>query len=84
MIAQAKDTGEDTVVADIDVSVMPGLRAMWGTIVIGVLIFAMIRVPHSNAEFLAVVLGSIAFASGLAGYLGLSPIVVSRMRRPSN
>jgi Kef-type K+ transport system membrane component KefB len=45
-------------------------------VVIGVLIFAMIRVPHSNAEFLAVVLGSIAFASGLAGYLGLSPIVV--------
>jgi len=45
-------------------------------VVIGVLIFAMIRVPHSNAEFLAVVLGSIAFASGLAGYLELSPIVV--------
>jgi hypothetical protein len=45
-------------------------------VVIGVLIFAMIRVPHSNAEFLAVVLGSIAFASGLAGYLALSPIVV--------
>lgn len=45
-------------------------------VAIGVLIFAMIRVPHSNAEFLAVVLGSIAFASGLAGYLALSPIVV--------
>jgi Kef-type K+ transport system membrane component KefB len=45
-------------------------------VAIGVLIFAMIRVPHSNAEFLAVVLGSIAFASGLAGYLSLSPIVV--------
>jgi len=45
-------------------------------VVIGVLIFAMIRTPHSNAEFLAVVLGSIAFASGLAGYLSLSPIVV--------
>jgi Kef-type K+ transport system membrane component KefB len=45
-------------------------------VTIGVLIFAMIRVPVSNAEFLAVVLGSIAFASGLAGYLRLSPIVV--------
>jgi Kef-type K+ transport system membrane component KefB len=45
-------------------------------VAIGVLIFAMIRVPVSNAEFLAVVLGSIAFASGMAGYLGLSPIVV--------
>lgn len=45
-------------------------------VVIGVLIFAMVRVPVSNAEFLAVVLGSIAFGAGLAGYLYLSPIVV--------
>jgi hypothetical protein len=45
-------------------------------VAIGVLIFAMIRVPVSNAEFLAVVLGGIAFASGIAGYLSLSPIVV--------
>ncbi|MGN6104978.1 MAG: cation:proton antiporter, partial [Kofleriaceae bacterium] len=45
-------------------------------VAIGVLIFALIRVPTSNAEFLAVVLGGIAFASGLAGYLRLSPIVV--------
>jgi Kef-type K+ transport system membrane component KefB len=45
-------------------------------VAIGVLIFAMIRVPVSNAEFLAVVLGGIAFASGLAGYLRLSPIVI--------
>jgi len=36
----------------------------------------MVRVPRSNAEFLAVVLGAIAFASGLAGYLKLSPIVI--------
>lgn len=45
-------------------------------VAIGVLIFAMIRVPTSNAEFLAVVLGGIAFASGLAGYLRLSPIAI--------
>jgi Kef-type K+ transport system membrane component KefB len=45
-------------------------------VAIGVLIFAIVRVPASNAEFLAVVLGGIAFASGLAGYLHLSPIVV--------
>jgi Kef-type K+ transport system membrane component KefB len=45
-------------------------------VALGVLIFAMIRVPTSNAEFLAVVLGSIAFASGLASYLHLSPIVI--------
>jgi predicted amidohydrolase len=30
VIAQANDTSQDTAVADIDVSVMPGLRAMWG------------------------------------------------------
>ena len=45
-------------------------------VAIGVLIFAMIRVPVSNVEFLAVVLGAIAFAAGLAGSLRLSPIVV--------
>jgi Kef-type K+ transport system membrane component KefB len=45
-------------------------------VAIGVLIFAMIRVPVSNVEFLAVVLGAIAFASGLAGNLRLSPIVI--------
>jgi len=45
-------------------------------VAIGVLIFAMVRVPVSNAEFLAVVLGGIAFASGLAGYLRLSPIAI--------
>jgi len=45
-------------------------------VAIGVLIFAMIRVPVSNVEFLAVVLGAIAFASGLAGSLRLSPIVI--------
>lgn len=45
-------------------------------VAVGVLIFAMVRVPVSNAEFLAVVLGGIAFASGLAGYLYLSPIVI--------
>jgi Kef-type K+ transport system membrane component KefB len=45
-------------------------------VAIGILIFAMVRVPVSNAEFLAVVLGAIAFASGLAGYLHLSPISI--------
>jgi Kef-type K+ transport system membrane component KefB len=45
-------------------------------VAIGVLVFAMIRVPVSNVEFLAVVLGAIAFASGLAGYLELSPIAI--------
>lgn len=45
-------------------------------VIIGVLIFATIRVPRSNAEFLAIVLGSVAFASGLASVLRLSPLVV--------
>jgi Kef-type K+ transport system membrane component KefB len=42
----------------------------------GVLMFAMVRVPVSSEEFLAVVLGGITFASGLAGYLQLSPLVI--------
>lgn len=45
-------------------------------VAVGVLIFAMIRVPTSDPEFLAIVIGGIAFASGLAGYLLLSPIVI--------
>jgi Kef-type K+ transport system membrane component KefB len=45
-------------------------------VTVGVLIFAMIRLPQSDSEFLAIVLGGIAFASGVAGYLQLSPIVV--------
>jgi Kef-type K+ transport system membrane component KefB len=45
-------------------------------VALGVLILAMVRVPVANAEFLAVVLGAVAFASGLAGYLQLSPIVI--------
>ncbi len=45
-------------------------------VVIGVLILAMIRVPRSNTEFFAVVLGSIAFGAGLAGNFVLSPIAV--------
>src|SRR5690606_33257264 len=49
-------------------------------VIIGVLIFATIRVPRSNAEFLAIVLGSVAFASGLASVLRLSPLVVCFIR----
>ncbi|MBA3452654.1 MAG: hypothetical protein H0T42_06085 [Deltaproteobacteria bacterium] len=45
-------------------------------VAIGTLIFAMIRIPTSNAEFLAVLLGGIACAAGFAGFLDLSPIVV--------
>ncbi len=45
-------------------------------VAVGVLIFAMVRVPQSEGEFLAVVLGSVALGAGLAGYLYLSPIVI--------
>jgi len=45
-------------------------------VAVGILILAIVRVPVSNAEFLAAVVGSIAFASGLAAHLQLSPIVV--------
>jgi Kef-type K+ transport system membrane component KefB len=44
-------------------------------VVIGVLIFATIRMPRSNAEFLAIVLGVVAFAAGLASVLRLSSVV---------
>jgi Kef-type K+ transport system membrane component KefB len=44
-------------------------------VVIGVVIFAMIRLPRSSPEFLAIVLGVVAFASGLASVLQLSPLV---------
>lgn len=59
---------------------IPGTAWVFVTIglgvVVGVLIFAMVRVPVSSGEFLAVVVGSVAFGAGLAGYLHLSPIVV--------
>ena len=45
-------------------------------VAVGVLIFTMVRVPQSEGEFLAVVLGSVALGAGLAGYLYLSPIVI--------
>jgi hypothetical protein len=59
---------------------IPGTAWIFVTIglgvVVGVLIFTMVRVPVGSGEFLAVVLGSVALGSGLAGYLYLSPIVV--------
>ncbi|MCC7542634.1 MAG: hypothetical protein IT379_40840 [Deltaproteobacteria bacterium] len=45
-------------------------------VAVGIVIYAMLRRPLSGSEFLAVVLGSVAFAAGLAGYLRLSPVVV--------
>ncbi|MBK9036786.1 MAG: hypothetical protein IPL61_36975 [Myxococcales bacterium] len=59
---------------------LPGTGWLFVTIglgvAVGVLIFAMVRVPSSEGEFLAVVLGSVALGSGLAGFMYLSPIVV--------
>jgi hypothetical protein len=59
---------------------IPGTAWVFVTIglgvVVGVLFFTMIRVPASSGELLAIVLGSVAFGSGLAGYLDLSPTVV--------
>lgn len=45
-------------------------------VLLGVLIFAAIRLPRSNAEFLAIVLGAMAFASGFASVLRLSSTVI--------
>jgi Kef-type K+ transport system membrane component KefB len=59
---------------------LPGTGWLFVTIglgvAVGILIFAMVRVPTNEGEFLAVVLGSVALGAGLAGYLYLSPIVV--------
>ena len=59
---------------------LPGTAWVFVTIglgaTVGLLLYVMVRKPASGAEFLAVLLGYIAFASGLAGYLRLSPIVV--------
>jgi Kef-type K+ transport system membrane component KefB len=59
---------------------IPGTAWLFVTIglgvVVGILIFTIVRVPVNSGEFLAVVLGSVALGSGLAGYLYLSPIVV--------
>jgi Kef-type K+ transport system membrane component KefB len=59
---------------------LPGTGWLFITIglgvAVGILIFTMVRVPQSEGEFLAVVLGSVALGAGLAGYLYLSPIVV--------
>jgi Kef-type K+ transport system membrane component KefB len=43
---------------------------------IGVLVHVILRRPASGAEFMAIALGSVAFAAGLAGHLALSPVVV--------
>src|SRR5262249_54539306 len=45
-------------------------------VVVGVLIFTMVREPKNEGEFAAIVIGSVALGAGLAGYLYLSPIVV--------
>ncbi len=45
-------------------------------VAIGVLAYVMLRVPKTNTESLAILLGFVAFGSGLAGYLSLSAIVV--------
>lgn len=45
-------------------------------VALGLLVFVLVRIPRSGAEFLAVLLGFMAFGAGLAGYLRLSPLVV--------
>ncbi len=43
---------------------------------LGLLVHMMLRQRATNSEFLAITLGSVAFAAGMADYLWLSPIVV--------
>ncbi len=60
--------------------VLPGAVWIFVTIGLGVTLGIVISLaatrPATAPEFLAVVLGSVAFAAGLAGYLWLPPIVV--------
>jgi len=45
-------------------------------VAIGLLVHIMLRQRATSSEFLAITLGSVAFAAGMADYLWLSPIVV--------
>lgn len=43
---------------------------------VGIVIYLVLRRPATNVEQIALVVGSIAFSAGLAGFLRLSPVVV--------
>jgi Kef-type K+ transport system membrane component KefB len=43
---------------------------------IGMVLYLILRRPASDAEFIAIVLGSVAFAAGMAAYVRLSPLVI--------
>ena len=45
-------------------------------VAIGVVLYAALSLRSTGSEFLAIALGSVAFAAGMAGYLHLSPLVV--------
>lgn len=43
---------------------------------LGIVVYAILRRPAAGAESILLVLGSVSFGAGMAGYLSLSPIVV--------
>ncbi len=43
---------------------------------VGLLVYAMVRERTTSAEFLAILVGSVALGSGMAGYVFLSPVVI--------
>ncbi|MGE0791322.1 MAG: hypothetical protein AB7S26_36950 [Sandaracinaceae bacterium] len=45
-------------------------------VAVGLLVYVMVRERASAGEFVAIVIGSVAFGAGVAGYLYLSPIVI--------
>ncbi len=59
---------------------LPGTAWLFVTIglgfSVGVVIYLVLRRPASNVEQIALVIGSIAFAAGLAGFLRVSAVVV--------
>ncbi len=59
---------------------LPGMGWLFVTIgvgsVLGLVVYWMLQRPATPPEALAILLGSVAFAAGLAGHLSLSPIVI--------
>lgn len=45
-------------------------------LVVGIVVYAILRLPATRTESIALLLGSVAFASGIASALHLSPLVV--------
>jgi Kef-type K+ transport system membrane component KefB len=59
---------------------LPGTAWLFVTlgmgVTLGTLLYVTLRRPASEAEFIAITIGSVAFAAGMAAYVRLSPLVI--------